>query len=150
MSATTKRQIAVIQGLIGPNDFLFFFFSFFPLPLSRFRLGSRGKPQWKTACEKTPRRSCDLTGLLHHQGIYRLQVRASEEDRHSDWVSTDFSPDEDGEKETHRKWEESRDRQHQLNSCSLSFSRPGAPQPGAADPCWQPVGPAHPGPSDQL
>lgn len=53
-------------------------------------------PKWKTACEETPARSCDLTGLsLHYLGLYMLQVRANLNGRHSAWVWKQFCPDKE-------------------------------------------------------
>lgn len=84
------------------------------LSLSKYKLTRSRRASWQTVCEETRQRSCDLTGLrLHHLGLYRLQVRASREGRHSAWVGMDFCPDQDGETETlthtHRKWVESHD-----------------------------------------
>lgn len=53
-------------------------------------------PKWKTACEETPARSCDLTGLsLHYLGLYMLRVRANLNGRHSAWVFKQFCPDKE-------------------------------------------------------
>ncbi|XP_075873050.1 interferon alpha/beta receptor 1b-like isoform X2 [Nelusetta ayraudi] len=64
--------------------------------ISKFKLSRPRGASWLTACKETRGRSCDLTRFrLHHLGLYRLQVRASREGRHSNWTGRDFCPDQD-------------------------------------------------------
>ncbi|TDH07150.1 hypothetical protein EPR50_G00121800 [Perca flavescens] len=65
--------------------------------VAKFKLRSKKKsPVWQTACEKTSRRSCDLTKLnLYYLGIYMLRVQASVNGRVSDWIMKEFCPDKD-------------------------------------------------------
>lgn len=99
--------------------------------LSKYKLARPRRPSWQTVCEKTRWRSCDLTGLrLHHLGLYRLQVRASREGRHSAWVGVDFCPDQDGERERDahtRKYEASHDLQHRPDLLRPLLQPPWAP-----------------------
>ncbi|XP_054470843.1 interferon alpha/beta receptor 1b-like isoform X2 [Anoplopoma fimbria] len=65
--------------------------------VAKFKLRSTKKsPIWNTACEKTSRRSCDLTeSSLYYLGIYVLRVQANVNGHVSDWVQKEFCPDED-------------------------------------------------------
>ncbi|KAI3356620.1 hypothetical protein L3Q82_017832, partial [Scortum barcoo] len=65
--------------------------------VAKYKLNSRKKsPGWFTACENMPHKSCDLTPFkLHYLGIYVLRVQATVNERHSDWVLTEFCPDKD-------------------------------------------------------
>ncbi|XP_068428537.1 interleukin-10 receptor subunit beta [Clinocottus analis] len=65
--------------------------------VARFKLKAKTKsPVWSTACQKTSRRSCDLTKLnLFYLGIYVLRVQADVNGHVSDWVQIEFCPDQD-------------------------------------------------------
>ena len=63
-------------------------------------MSKRKKPKWRTVCNDTLERSCDLTALnLHYLGIYMLRVQASANRQHSAWVQKEFCPDKDGKRE---------------------------------------------------
>ncbi|XP_029315432.1 interferon alpha/beta receptor 1b-like [Cottoperca gobio] len=65
--------------------------------VAKFKLKSKKKsPSWNMACEKTSRRSCDLTELkLYYLGIYMFRVQANVNGRFSEWVLKEFCPDKD-------------------------------------------------------
>lgn len=65
--------------------------------ISKFRLKrSRNQSIWRTACEETSNMICDLNPLnLHYLGIYTLQIRATVNGHHSEWVHMDFAPAKD-------------------------------------------------------
>lgn len=63
---------------------------------SKYLMKSIRGPRWHTACEDSRRRSCDLTRFnLFYLGKYALRVRAGVNGSHSDWIHTEFFPDEE-------------------------------------------------------
>ncbi|XP_075937159.1 interferon alpha/beta receptor 1b-like isoform X2 [Anarhichas minor] len=64
--------------------------------VARYKLSKKKTPLWSTACEKTSRRSCDLTELsLYFLGMYVLRVQADVNGHVSDWGQKEFCPDQD-------------------------------------------------------
>ncbi|XP_040057101.2 interferon alpha/beta receptor 1b [Gasterosteus aculeatus] len=66
--------------------------------LTSKRLSKKKSPVWITACEKTWRRSCDLTKFsLYYLGIYVLRVQANVNGDVSAWEQKEFCPDTDAD-----------------------------------------------------
>ncbi|KAK2839394.1 hypothetical protein Q5P01_013134 [Channa striata] len=62
--------------------------------IGKYKLQSKKIKNWSTVCEKTSRKSCDLTPReLHYYCIYMLRVQANANGRHSDWVEKEFCPE---------------------------------------------------------
>lgn len=75
--------------------------------LTSKRLSKKKSPVWITACEKTWRRSCDLTKFsLYYLGIYVLRVQANVNGDVSAWEQKEFCPDTDGKSQGDSEWRE--------------------------------------------
>ncbi|XP_054644295.1 interleukin-10 receptor subunit beta isoform X2 [Dunckerocampus dactyliophorus] len=60
----------------------------------KFKLESKKRHSWTTACHNTANKSCDLSGCgIHYLGVYMLRVRANANVNYSDWVLKEFCPD---------------------------------------------------------
>uniref|UniRef100_A0A3Q3XGK5 Uncharacterized protein n=1 Tax=Mola mola TaxID=94237 RepID=A0A3Q3XGK5_MOLML len=80
------------DGSMAPNQDVTFTTDY----IDEFKLKYVSKKfDWTTVCDNSSRKSCCLTEVLHHLGMYVLRVRASVNGSHSNWTQKPFWPDKD-------------------------------------------------------